>query len=102
MPNTLMCVYGCMFCMLLQLVACVSVLGCPAGYTGGNFIGSYSTTACDRFVALITWKPSFVSVSTRANAGVGTLPTYDALGGPNGKGCVTFDRTLLQYLDSGS
>ena len=50
---------------------------CNAGYTGGNFIGPYSTTACVRFVSLIPWKPSFASVVN---------------------GHVRFDRTLSQYL----
>jgi hypothetical protein len=46
-------------------------------------------------------KPSFASVSTRANASVGVLPTYHATGGPNGNGHVSFDRALLQYLEAG-
>jgi hypothetical protein len=72
---------------------------CNAGYTGGNFIGPYSTTACGRFLALIPQKPSFASVATRNNAAQGSLPTYDALGGPNGNGHVSFDRT--QWLGTG-
>ena len=78
-----------------------SACSCDPGYTGGNFIGPYSTTACARFIAL-TPKPSFASVSTRSNAAVGTLPTYNALGGPNGKGHFSFDRAQSQYLDAGS
>jgi syndecan 4 len=78
-----------------------SACPCNAGYTGGNLFGQYSATACARFVALIPSKPSFASVSTRANAGVGTLPTYNALGGPNGKGHISFNRALLQFLDAG-
>ena len=75
---------------------------CDAGYTGGNFIGPYSTTACARFIALITWKPSFASVANRADAAIGTLPTYVAGGGPTGHGHVSFNRDLgSQYLGFG-
>jgi hypothetical protein len=37
------------------------------------------------------------------NAAVGSasLPTYNATGGPNGKGHVFFDRTKSQYMDAG-
>ena len=66
-----------------------------------NVIASYSTTACAIFIAL-TPKPSFASISTRNNAAIGTVPTYNAAGGPNGKGHVSFDRTKSQYLDAGS
>jgi hypothetical protein len=66
-----------------------------------NVIVSYSTTACVRFIAL-TPKPAYTSISTRNNAGIGTIPTYNAAGGPNGKGHVSFDRTKSQYLDAGS
>ena len=80
-----------------------SACPCNAGYTGGNFIAPYSTTACERFVALITWKPSFASVATRANPVVGSssLPTYNELGGPNGKGHVSFNRVSSQFLQVG-
>jgi hypothetical protein len=30
------------------------------------------------------------------------LPLYNSLGGPQGRGHVTFDRTKNQYLDAGS
>jgi hypothetical protein len=30
------------------------------------------------------------------------LPVYNALGGPQGKGHVTFNRTKSQYLDAGA
>jgi hypothetical protein len=57
-----------------------------------------------RFLALITSRPSFASVSTRGMAPVGSaiLPVYNALGGPQGKGHVTFDRAQSQYLNAGS
>ena len=58
-----------------------------------NVIASYSTTACARFIAL-TPKPSFASISTRTNTAVGTVPTYNAVGGPNGKGHVSFDSAV--------
>ena len=76
---------------------------CNAGYVGGHFLSPYSITACSRFNALILSNPKFKSVSTRYDVAVGSvsLPTYNALGGPNGVGHVTFDRTLLQYLDAG-
>ena len=66
-----------------------------------NVIASYSSTACSRFIAL-TPKPSFASISTRNNAAIGILPTYNAAGGPNGNGHVSFDRTMSQYLEAGS
>lgn len=73
---------------------------CNAGYVAGNFILPYSSTACARFIA-VTYKPSLASVSTYTNAGLGTLPTYNPVGGPSGKGHVTFDRTFSQFLNSG-
>ena len=79
-----------------------SACPCNAGYTGGNFISQYSTTACSRFIALMVWKRSFASVSTRLNAAVGTLPTYNPTGGPSGKGHVSFATASFQYLDAGS
>jgi hypothetical protein len=75
---------------------------CKAGYTGGNFISQYSTNGCSRFHALMTWKPSFASVSTRKNAGIGTIPTYNAVGGPTGKGHVNFNSTNDQWLSTGA
>jgi hypothetical protein len=62
-----------------------------------------SSAACARFFALVAARPSFSSVSTRASAPVGSavLPVYNALGGPQGNGHVTFDRTKSQYLDAG-
>jgi hypothetical protein len=82
-----------------------SACPCNSGYISNvNFIVQYSSTACARFVALILSTPRFASVSTRNNAAVGSspLPTYNALGGPNGNGHVSFDRALLQYLDAGA
>lgn len=88
---------------LLSVVLCSSVcVGCPVGTfsVNSNFFSPYSTTACERFIALIP-KPSFASVLTRLDTAVGTLPTYNPTGGPNGRGHVSFDRTLSQYLDAG-
>ena len=42
-------------------------------------------------------------MSTRGSAqGSAILPVYKALGGPQGKGHVTFDRTQSQFLDAGT
>lgn len=79
---------------------------CTPGYTAGgssvNLLAPYSSTVCTRFIAM-TYKPSFASVATRNNVGVGSaiMPTYNPTGGPNGKGHVSFDTTKFQYLDSG-
>jgi hypothetical protein len=69
-----------------------------------NLLSFYSSTSTRRFLALITSRPSFASVSTRGMAPVGSaiLPVYNALGGPQGKGHVTFDRAQSQYLDAGA
>ena len=88
-------------CMLLQALARASAQRCDAGHTGGNFIVPYSSTTCERFTALIPWKPSFASVSTRNSTGVGTLPAYNPLGGPSGKGHVSFNRTNSEFLNAG-
>ena len=85
-------------------VAASSVCVCVPGFTAACVVKQYSNTfACARFFAL-TNTPSFASVSTRMNAAVGSAmrPTYNALGGPNGKGHVSFDRTNSQYLDAGT
>jgi len=76
---------------------------CNAGYTGGNFISPYSATACARFIALMPNR-SLQSVSTRTGVARGSaiMPTYNATGGPNGKGHVSFDRTQPQYLRTGT
>ncbi len=44
-----------------------------------------------------------LSGSTRASAPVGSaiLPVYNAAGGPQGKGHVSFNRANSQYLDAG-
>ena len=84
-------------------VTCDSVYcPCNAGYAGGNFISPYGGPACARFIA-VTPQPSFASVATRNNAGVGSgsMPTYVPTGGPNGHGHVNFNRDLRQFLDSG-
>ena len=75
---------------------------CNAGYVGRNFIAPYSPTACDRFIALRVPQRSLVSVATANNAPVGTLPTYVAGGGPNGKGHVSFNRALSNFIDGGA
>jgi hypothetical protein len=74
---------------------------CNAGYTGLNVFASYSTTVCTRFFGL-TKQPSFSSVATRNNVAVGTMPTYNPLGGPKGMGHFSFDRTRSQWLNAGS
>lgn len=94
--------------------ACV----CNPGFTaGGGAVNmqTYSSTACARFLTL-TSKPSFATVSTRNDVGVGSamLPTYNPTGGPNGKGHLEFRfrtfmdwntwqtvSTPLQYFDAG-
>ena len=96
-----MCVKWRVFYVLLQILARASARTCLFGYTGGDLIGPYSSTTCERFVAL-TPKPSLASVSTRSNTGVGTMPSYVATGGPNGNGHISFRRASLQYLDGGA
>jgi hypothetical protein len=64
----------------------------------------FSNSTCTRFLALVLGSlPRFASVSSRGSAPLGSavLPVYNALGGPQGKGHVTFDRTQSQYLDAG-
>lgn len=75
---------------------------CNAGYTGRNFIAPYSVTACGRFMALKLTVRSFVSVVNKNNAAVGTLPTYNPSGGPNGKGHVSFNRLASQIISGGA
>jgi hypothetical protein len=65
--------------------------------TCGNTSQTNITCPCSRFFALIgngTMGRTFASVSTRSNAPVGSaiLPVYNASGGPQGKGHVTFKR----------
>jgi hypothetical protein len=63
-----------------------------------------SSSSCARFLALVLGSPPrFASMSSRNSAPLGSavLPVYNALGGPQGKGHVTFDRTKSQYLDAG-
>ena len=95
----------CMACPLYSGSSCsgcyTSNCPCNAGYTRGNFTGPYSISDCSRLVALIPSKPSLSSVANRAKAGLGTLPTYNAVGGPNGKGHVSFDRTLSNCVNTG-
>lgn len=92
---------------------------CTPGYTAGGAsavnMQTFSSTACARFMTL-TSKPSFATVSTKNNVGVGSavLPTYNPTGGPNGKGHLEFRyrtfmdwntweqvSTDLQYFDAG-
>jgi hypothetical protein len=64
-----------------------------------------SSSTCARFLALVLGSPPrFASVSSRNRAPLGSavLPVYNALGGPQGKGHVTFDRAQSQYLDAGA
>jgi hypothetical protein len=59
---------------------------------------------CARFLALVLGSPPrFASVSSRGSAPLGSvvLPVYNALGGPQGQGHVTFNRAQSQYLDAG-
>lgn len=80
---------------------------CNPGYTGNgaivNILTPYSSTACSRFIAM-TPTPSFASVATRNNVAIGSTikPTYNPLGGPNGKGHVSFNTVYDQYLNAGS
>ena len=74
---------------------------CTAGYVGGNIFG-FSSTACNRFAVLVKSRRSFPSISTRLNAGVGTLPTYVSSGGPTGRGHVNFNSINKQFLSTGS
>jgi hypothetical protein len=63
-----------------------------------------SNVVCGRFVALVLQDPpKFASVSTRNSAAVGStpLPSYNALGGPQGNGHVTFEANKKQYLEMG-
>ncbi len=69
---------------------------CPAG--------TFSPGENSRFLALVLGSPPrFASVSSRGSAPLGSavLPVYNALGGPQGKGHVTFHRSQSQYLDAG-
>ena len=68
------------------------------------FLGNYMQIAEMEVVGSVPEQlvASFASISTRNNAAVGTIPTYNAAGGPNGKGHVSFDRTKSQYLDAGT
>ena len=74
---------------------------CYRGQTGGNFIASFSSTACARFYALRIGQRSFVSVANRNAAATGTLPTYIGTGGPNGLGYLSFSRASLQFINGG-
>jgi hypothetical protein len=63
-----------------------------------------SSVVCGRFVALVLLDPpKFASVSTRNSAPAGStpLPSYNALGGPQGNGHVTFEANKPQYLQMG-
>jgi hypothetical protein len=83
-------------CWTKMVRSAINITACSVAVTS-------STEACSRFFALVAARPSFASVSTRDSAPVGsaTLPVYSASGGPQGKGHVTFNRTLSQYLDAG-
>ncbi len=63
-----------------------------------------SSVVCGRFVALVLQDPAkFASGSTRNLAPVGStpLPSYNAAGGPQGNGHVTFEANKKQYLEMG-
>jgi hypothetical protein len=63
-----------------------------------------SSSTCARFLALVLGSPPrFASMSSLDSAPLGSavLPVYNALGGPQGNGHVTFDRAQSQYLDAG-
>jgi hypothetical protein len=47
---------------------------------------------------------AFASISTRGSAPVGSaiLPSYNALGGPTGRGHVSFNRANAQFLNAGT
>ncbi len=45
--------------------------------------------------------PSFRSWQAPSSAGISRFPTYNPLGGPQGKGHVSFNRPQSQYLDAG-
>jgi hypothetical protein len=69
-----------------------------------GYIGSRVASVCTRFLALVLESPPrFASMSSRNSAPLGSaiLPVYNALGGPQGKGHVTFNRSQSQYLDAG-
>lgn len=87
------------FCVLVQLLTPAVTLSCGAGYSSWD----PAADVCTRVVALMVWKPSLASVATRNATGIGStpMPVYSALGGPNGKGHVTFDRLLWQYMNTG-
>jgi hypothetical protein len=63
---------------------------------------------CNRFFALVltnttngtNTSPSFTDAQ-KVPVKSSSLPTYVRLGGPNGNGHVTFDRTKLQFLNAG-
>ncbi len=86
---------------------------CPPGTfsSGANSSASVpaealllNSSTCARFLALVLGSPPrFASMSSRNSAPLGSavLPVYNALGGPQGQGHVTFDRTQSQYLDAG-
>ena len=65
--------------------------------------GKYS--AASTILALVfdsDTAPKFASSWTSMSpSGSVTLPTYDANGGPQGKGHITFDRSQNQFLDAG-
>jgi deleted-in-malignant-brain-tumors protein 1 len=92
-----------------------------------SFANLTNSTPCARYFALVAGRtelarPSFSSVSTRGMGpadvniackdkgtctpyppplGSAILPVYNASGGPQGKGHVTFDRNGSQFLDAG-
>jgi hypothetical protein len=72
---------------------------CPVGQTGGFVAAANSSTVCARFFALMMHRLTFSSVATRLNIAATTdIPTYDALGGPNGYGHLSFRAASYSYI----
>ena len=93
----------------LRVSESVSECKCDKGYysfcpVNSCEVSAYSSTACTRMTALITYKTSFSRLSQRLSIGVGSnpMPTYNPTGGPNRQGHVTFDPNKFQYLDAGT
>ncbi len=61
---------------------------------------SFCSSGNALFLNLVS-PPSFRSLEVSSSLGSSPLPTYNPLGGPQGKGHVSFDRAQSQYLDAG-
>ena len=82
---------------------------CIAGFSGANggygylTLGFPSKTAT--IIALVPGSPPrFASLSARGSTPLvsASLPSYNAVGGPGGKGDMSFDQSSSQYLDGGA